>query len=268
MQEVQDNPPERRLNGTHSEATTRQLLVVAVLVCLFAAGMAGLLNYFKFRSHAENLIFERLVVSGQNIESSIRASLALGLQFSDIGTLPERMEREMKTDELTRSIEIFDVDGQVMYSTDRLRAARGIHKRWLEEARGAEGGAWDVRLGHNSAVGIAIKNNFGLVIGYLALRYVEDDLNKNVHAVGRQILLASLLTFILTAALASLALWAVMLGINRDMRAMEAAIDQGGQSGQMKGPFAVPLERFFATVRKAEANVKLLRGQLKDEGTP
>jgi hypothetical protein len=263
MPDAPDSNQERRALATNSETTTRQLIVVAVLVCLFAAGMAGLLNFFKYRSHAENLLNERLVVSGQSIEASIRASLALGLQFSDIGTLPERMERELKTDELTRSIEIFDVDGNVMYSTDRLRAARGIHKRWLEEAREADGGVWNVRDRHNSAVGIAIKNSFGLVIGYLALRYIEDDVNKNVQQVAKQIFLSSLLTFIVTAVLSSLALVAVMMGINRDMRAMEAMIDEGGTAGVIKGPFAVPLERFFATTRKAESNLKLLRKQLK-----
>ena len=68
--------------------TKPQLILVAVLVCLFAVGMAGFLNFFKYRSNAERIIKERLVVTGTSIENSIQSSLALGLQFADLGTLP------------------------------------------------------------------------------------------------------------------------------------------------------------------------------------
>lgn len=263
---------ERRLHSNNDERTTAQLIAVAVLVCLFAAGMAGMLNFFKYRSHAEDLVERRLLVTGQAIEASIRAALSLGMQFSDLGTLPERMERELKTDELTRGIEVFDIDGKSLYSTDSLRAARGVSKRWLEEAREAEGGVWSVKDAHNSAVGIAIKNNFGLVIGYVALRYVEEDVNSSIRTVGRQIALSSLLTFIVTAILSSLALIGVMHGIRRDMRSVEQVLDEPSDRSHaledLKGPFAQPLERFFATVRKAEVNIAMLQEQLRPRGRP
>jgi hypothetical protein len=249
------------------DRTRTQMILVAVLVCLFAAGMAGLLNFFKYRAHAEHLVQERLVVTGLGIEASIRSSLALGMQFSDLGTLPERMERELKSDALTRSIEVFDTDGLSLYSTDRLRAARGSYAAWLVAAKAADGGSWSVKDGHNSAVGIAIKNSIGLVVGYLALRYVEEDVSRSIMVVGKQLALAALLTFLATAGLASLALLVVMHGMSRDMHAMEAWLDASMTPnvapGRLKGPFAKPLSRFFSTVRKAESNIGLLGHQLK-----
>jgi len=117
-----------------------QMILIAVLVCLFAVGMSGLLNFFKYRATADRLIKDRLVVTGAGIENSIRSSLALGLQFSDIGTLPETMDRERSTDELIRTIEVFDNDGNSLYSTDKLRAMRGVPAAWVQEAKDA--GAW------------------------------------------------------------------------------------------------------------------------------
>ncbi|MCC6250774.1 MAG: hypothetical protein IT499_23835, partial [Rubrivivax sp.] len=70
------------------DATKSRMIGVAVVVCGFAVGMAGLLNYFKYRATANRLVTERLVVTGRSVENSIQSSLALGLQFSDIGTLP------------------------------------------------------------------------------------------------------------------------------------------------------------------------------------
>ncbi len=245
------------------------MIVVAVLVCLFASGMAGLLNFFKYRSNVERLIQERLVVTGQGIEASIRSSLALGMQFSDLGTLQEKMERELRNDELTRTIDVFDTEGHSLYSTDRLRAARGIPEAWLREAKNSDDGVWSVKDGHNSAVGVDIKNSFGLVIGYVALRYIEADVSKSVYVVAKQIALSSLLTFILTAILSSLALLGVMSRISRDVSAVEKWLDaqqtEGGArptTADIRGPFGTPLNRFLSTVRKAEANINLLRNQL------
>lgn len=252
--------------------TRTQMFLVAMIVCLFAAGMAGLLNFFKYRANAERLSLDRLVVTGQGIEASIRSSLAVGMQFSDLGTLPEKLDRELGTDDLIRTIEIFDTKGISLYSTDRLRAARGTYAKWLDAAREAEGNVWAVKDGHNSAVGIAVRNNFGLVVGYLALRYVEEQISTPIKEVGRQLALMFILQFLLTAALSSLALYWVMRGITRDMTdiASMLAANHGDpkQSPQtLRGPFAKPLERFFAQVRSVELNIGMLRSQLKS-GAP
>ena len=100
-----------------------QMILVAILVCLFAVGMAGLLNFFKYRSIAERIVQERLVATGQAIENNIQSSLALGMSFSDIGTLPGSLERERATDSLILSIDVLDDEGNLLYSTDRLRLA-------------------------------------------------------------------------------------------------------------------------------------------------
>lgn len=248
--------------------TRTQMFLVAVLVCLFAASMAGLLNFFKYRANAERLALDRLVVTGQGIEASIRSSLAVGMQFSDLGTLPEKLDRELGTDDLIKTIEIFDIQGNSLYSTDRLRAVRGVYAKWLEAAREAEGNVWAVKDDVNSAVGIAVRNNFGLVVGYLALRYNEHQISNPIMAVGRQLALMFVLQFILTAALSALALYLVMRGMTRDMTDISNMLvvnttNAQPDSASMRGPFAKPLERFFTQVRSVEVNIDMLRRQLK-----
>ena len=246
--------------------TKPQLIIVAVLVCLFAVGMAGFLNFFKYRSNAERIIKERLVVTGTSIENSIQSSLALGLQFADLGTLPETLERERATDDLILSIEVFDTEGKPLYSTDRLRAARDVPAAWVEAARLAAPNDWFVKSGTESAAGIAIQNNFGLVIGYLALRYSEEQVSNSMTAVARQLALSALAVFAVSATLASLALVGVMGRLTRDFDAVEAALRNRDGSrlspAVQKGPFGRALRRFFETVRRAEADIAQLRGEL------
>jgi hypothetical protein len=249
-----------------------QMIVIAVLVCFFAVGMSGLLNFFKYRATADRLVKERLVVTGSGIENSIRSSLMLGLQFADIGTLPETMDRERSTDELIRTIEVFDTEGKSLYSTDRLRAMRGVHPAWVEESRNADGVYWMVKAGVNSAVGVPIKNSFGQVIGHVALRFDEAQLNESSMRVARELALNTLVIFAVAAVLASLAVLAVMNRMARDLDAVEASLNAapGGRPAKAptRGPFARPLGKFFGTVRRAESQIALLRGRLDPEVGP
>ncbi len=253
------------------DKTKPQLIVVAVLVCLFAVGMAGLLNFFKYRSNAERIIKERLVVTGSSIENSIQSSLALGLQFSDLGTLPGTLERERATDNLILSIEVFDTDGKPMYSTDRLRAKRQVSEAWLTAARQAAGMDWFVKDDTESAAGIAIQNSFGLVIGYLALRYSEQQVADSTKAVARRLALSAFGVFVVSATLASLALVAVMGRLSRDFDAVEAALrareSARPSAALLNGPFGRALQRFFDSVRSAETDLARLRSEL-ERGTP
>jgi hypothetical protein len=250
------------------------MVLVAVLVCLFAVGMAGLLNFFKYRSNAERLVKERLVVTGAGIEGSIRSSLSLGLQFADLGTLPEMMERERGTDDLIRTIEVFDNDGKPLYSTDRLRMQRAVPENWLKEAReSSDGEPWQVRAGRESAIGIPVRNSFGLVIGHVALRYSQAQVDEGVMAVARELALACLLVFLVAAASASLALLAVMGQTSRDLKLVETVLARnqdpaGPPAASLKGPFGAPLRRFFDTVRMAHSHIAATRARLQRGNEP
>ncbi len=249
------------------DSTSRRMIGVAIAVCGFAVGMAGLLNYFKYRSTASRLVTERLVVSGKSVENSIQSSLALGLQFADIGTLPGTLDREQATDNLILGIDIFDTEGKLLYSTDRLRASRPLPATWLAAARKAGEHDWVVTDGDEAAAGMAVNNNFGLAIGHLAIRFSGDRVREADHAVAREIALSSLLVFLVSAGLSSLALLAVLRRLDADVRKVEAAVRAGDSARAnalaARGPFGPSMQRFQRTTRLAEAQIARLRGQLQ-----
>lgn len=250
------------------ESTERRMIAVAALVCGFAVGMAGMLNYFKYRSTAQRLAKERLLVTGRGIESGIQQSLALGLQFSDIGTLPGTLERERTTDDLIQSIDIFSMEGNLLYSTDRLRVSRPVPAVWRQAADKAKTNDWFVEAGDESAAGMSIENNFGLTVGHVALRYSTEHLDQSTHAVGRQLAVASVIIFLLSSSLASLAVLCVMRRLKRDVCQAEAALLGLGEPGQVakagaEGPFGLLLSRFAGTVRQAETEIADVRARLQ-----
>lgn len=248
------------------DSTKRRMFVVAVLVCGFAVGMAGLLNYFKYRSTAMSIVRDRLLVTGRSVENNINYSLSLGMQFSDIATLQATLERERSTDDLIQGIDVFDTDGRMLYSTDRARSSRPVPEAWLRTARQAAGADWFVADDRAAAAGMNIENSFGLTIGYLAVRFDADRVREDAWAVGREIALGSLGVFAAAAALASLLLLRVMRGLGQDVAGVEAALRTGdaaqAAAGGARGHFGPALRRFFATVREAETSVAELQARL------
>ena len=268
------------------DSTQRRMVGVAVAVCAFAVGMAGLLNYFKYRSTAGRIIEQRLTFTGKSIESSILSSLSLGLQFADLATLPAMMERERATDDLILGIDVFDADGRPLYSTDRLRGNRAAPAAWVAAARKAGNHNWVVHDDEESAVGIAIQNNFGLTIGHLALRYSDERVRAAAQAVARDLAVNSAVLFGVSASLASLALVAVMRRQAHDMLRVEGALRNdgpsrgsgvaglggmggiGGIGGGRSGPFRTALQSFGETVHEAEAELTAARLELQRGAAP
>jgi hypothetical protein len=248
-------------------STRRRLIVVAVVVCGFAVGMAGLLNYFKYCAAADRILTDRLVVTGRAVENSILSSLALGLQFAEIGTLPGVLDRERATDELIVGIDIFDTEGNMLYSTDRLRAKRPVPSAWLKAARAANDGSWRAEMGSEAAAGMTLKNNFNLAIGYLALRYSVERVQQAHNAVATELAVAALAIFAGAATVSSLALLWVMGRLGHNLQVVEQGLGQGeyarASTRALKGPFGPVLRRFLETTRRAEAQIAELRAGLE-----
>lgn len=249
------------------DSTKRRLIGVAVTVCGFAVGMAGLLNFFKYRAAAEKILTERLVVTGRSVENSVQGSLALGVQFNEITTMTNILERERSTDDLIVGIDVFDMEGRMLYSTDRLRANRPAPVAWVAAAKSAgNGGDWRAEENHEAAAGIALRNNFNLTIGYIALRYNVDRVREAAYAVAGELAMQAGLIFAGAAALASLALLWVLNGLGRSLHAVEQGLGQGDalKTGTrlMTGPFGAALRRFVETTRRAEAEIAALRSGL------
>jgi len=241
------------------------MIAVAVLVCMFAIGMAALLNYFKYKSTAEGLVQSRITVTGRSIEHSIQASLSLGLSFSELASLSGQLERERAADDLILGIDVFDTAGRPLYSTDRLRMGRQVPESWLAAAKRAGQSDWSVDSGDDTAVGISIKNNFGLTEGYLVMRYSREKVDRAAFAVARQLALSAAGIFAVAALFASIALTVIMRRFERDMNAVEAALQRSGNvpaEAFNKGPFGPALVRFLEMARVAEAQIAAMRGKL------
>jgi len=255
------------------QRTKRRMIVIAVVVCGFAVGMAGLLNYFKYRATSNRIVTERLVVTGRTIENVVHFALDLGLPFSDIATLPATLQRERNTDDLILGIDIFGDGGRLLYSTDGMRAGRSVPPGWVQAALASRGGEWLVDEPGASAAGMALKNSFGVVIGHLAVRFSHETVADETRAVALELATNTAVVFVLSSLVASLALVSVMQRLGRDVAEAEAALDQA-HPGQVPtallrgGPFQRVLLRFLQTTEDVRHEIGQAQAALEREGRP
>jgi hypothetical protein len=243
-----------------------RFILVALVVSFFAVGMAAFLNYFKYKSTIGNIVKSRVLVVGRGIENSVQASLQLGMQFAELSQLPQLMTREKSSDRLVRGIDVFDASGQVIYSTDRGRVGQKVPAGWTAAAERSKSTEWATEEPEEFVAGISLKNAFDLTVGYLALRYSRDEVERAAATAGREILLAALASFAAIAVVAPLALIVVIRRFERDLRTLEAAashLEDRTQPAPAAGSaFDTAIGHLRASLRDANKSLDDLRAKL------
>lgn len=247
-----------------------RFILVALAVSFFAVGMAAFLNYFKYKSTISNIVKSRVLVVGRNIENSVQASLAIGMQFTELQQLTQLMQREKSSDRLVRGIDVFDTSGQVIYSTDRARMGQKVPTPWVLSAERSKSTEWSSDESEEYVAGISLKNAFDLTVGYLALRYSREEVERASSSAGREILLAALASFIGIAIVAPLALIVVIRRFERDLRTLEAAAthleDRGPQPNTTGSAFDTAIGHLRASLKEANQALDDLRAKLDSAG--
>lgn len=246
-----------------------RFIMVALLVSLFAIGMAAFLNYFKYKSTISNIVRSRVLLVGQGIESSLQASMQVGMQFTDLSQVPQLLERERSADRVIRGIDVFDSQGQVLYSSDPARVGVNVPDLWLDSIRRTKGDSWNSDDQGDFVAGLSVKNNFNLVVGHVALRYSREDVERATAAAGREILMAALGAFGLIVIIAPIALSIVIRRFEQDLRALEAAAshieDKAGpdEGATASGSaFEAAIGSLRASLREANMALDDLRARL------
>jgi hypothetical protein len=243
-----------------------RFIIVALVVSFFAVGMAAFLNYFKYKSTIGGIVKSRVLVIGRGIENSVQASLSVGMQFMELGTMNALLAREKASDRLIRGIDVFDHTGQIIYSTDRARVGEKVPKDWTDASERSKTTEWGIEGANEYVAGISLKNNFDLTVGYLALRYSSDEVERAARVAGREILTASVISFVGIALVAPLALIVVIRRFERDLRTLERAASQLEDRTEPPLPagtaFDTAIGNLRGSLREANASLDDLRAKL------
>jgi len=247
-----------------------RFILVALVVSFFAVGMAAFLNYFKYKSTIGGIVKSRVLVIGRGIENSVQASLQLGMQFSELGTLNQQLARERSADRMIRGMDVFDASGQVIYSSDRSRVGQKVPEAWISAAERSKSTEWSSEAAEDYVAGISLKNSFDLTVGFLAMRYSRDEVDRAAAMAGREILAAALAAFAGIAVIAPLALVVVIRRFERDMSTLEVAAghleDKSASVPSGNSAFDAAIGTLRASLVDANKSLDDLRAKLDAAG--
>ncbi|CAH1658437.1 MAG: hypothetical protein KF735_16710 [Chelatococcus sp.] len=99
----------------------RTLPLFAIIIGL-AMALAAFMTISGVSTAYRDLIRSRMAMVAQDIANDINSALALGLRLPEQMTLPALLSRQATADPLTMSIDVSDVDGVVLFSSNPTRA--------------------------------------------------------------------------------------------------------------------------------------------------
>lgn len=249
-----------------------RFICVALVVSFFAVGMAAFLNYFKYKSTIGGIAKTRVLLVGRGIESSVQASLGLGMQFAELSQLNQLMERERTSDRLVRGIDVFDVAGNILYSTEPQRVGEKVPNQWVDTGERSKANEWSVEDAEEYLAGISVRNAFNLTVGYIGLRYAREEVDQAAKKAGKEILLAALASFVGIALVAPLALIVVIRRFERDLHVLEVATAKLETPGAAipaaaaSGAFGEAITQLRGSLAHANQSLDELRSRLDAAG--
>ena len=248
-----------------------RFICVALVVSFFAVGMAAFLNYFKYKSTIGGIAKTRVLLVGRGIESSVQASLGLGMQFAELSQLNQLMARERTSDGLVRGIDVYDVAGNILYSTDANRVGEKAPLHWVAAGERSKANEWSVEGADEYLAGISVRNAFDLTVGYIGLRYSREEVDRAAAKAGREILLSAVASFVGIALVVPLALIVVIRRFERDLHVLETATSRlespaGAPAPVASGAFGEAITQLRGSLAQANQSLDELRTRLDSAG--
>lgn len=234
-----------------------RVVATTAAICLFAVALTAGLNFYKFQSTLEELLRSRFAFLLRDMRNTLETGIDLGLPLRGLDNAQELIRDQAARDPDILSIEIFDAQGTVLYSTDTSFVGDLVASSWLDHWRRATQDIWGLREPDANTLAITLEDNLGQVAGAIALRSSRRLENEILY--GMALRLATISGAIVLLATATGALFGfVILGpTRRRLLAMEAGT-RGllSEAPAAAWPGPVPdtsFAAFAATTRDAQA---------------
>ncbi len=158
-----------------------RLRLILVVVCVAALAMLGTdrLVTRHFESALQEVNQSRFRFELDTLHAVLGRRMALGLPVSDDSSLRSRLSEVAEQTPEIIAIEIFDIEGIVMLSTDTSFEGDLVSLAWLDMVDRVRGSVateevWIVREGFVNTIGRPFRNSVGETVGSIVLTYRLD----------------------------------------------------------------------------------------------
>lgn len=245
-------------------ALAARLTLALAAVLLLLALLTGLVLEAVRGDATRELRESRFVYSLVQLKQRVETPLALGLGMESQAFLQLQLEAELAADPDILSIDLFDAEGRLLYSTDGEGIRDAVPEGWLQALQAmpepaetelpASTAVWRVPERGGQALGVALRNDFGLEVGGLALRHAVSEIGDEVLRAESLGLGLRLLALALGVGLAGgLGFWLLCRPLDREAAALaEALADAGAEPPAAASGPGAEVARLLQALRRAE----------------
>jgi|SRR5690554_153630 len=196
------------------------------------------------------------------LKQRVEVPLSLGLQVESLDYLQHLLEQEAAAEADILSIDLFNARGEQLFTTDAAGIRQSVPDSWLQEIQAlpapqdeapAAASYWLGEERDGRVLGVALYNDFGLLVGGLALRHRASDVGEALLGPGTLLLLAVAGG---AALLGGLGFWWLSKPIDREAESLAAAL-----RGRAEGPQGSSTE----STALGEDGLRLLKALQKAE---
>jgi len=236
----------------------------AAILCLalLATAVAAAISWLHFpEQRSAQLRGSRFQFSLNSVIGGLESGLRLGLGLADLPGAQEQIDHIRVRDSGILSIDVFDEDGHILFTTDR--GGVGSHLPAARSTPCLEQGGWRGRDEDGSMQCGALRNSYDQVVGGVLLRYQPvtragtlDMLSRHWSATQMTVVTLGLLAVLATLAIG--AAWLRLRPLERRIDALVASIEADAPTPvpvTLAGPLTAALaalERRAAALRDAE----------------
>ena len=155
-------------------------ILCMIVLLLFVISLLFMLSSFKFQTILTNLIANRLSATSPTIYESIESAIDLGLGLGEIQNTERVIFWVQQNNPGIRSIDIFNIKGKILYSTEKQRVEQAVAPYIIENLKIASGHYFQVELDTSFLSAFKLLNNYNQRVGGGSILYSKDDYNRQV----------------------------------------------------------------------------------------
>ena len=203
------------------------------LILTLAVSLTGLMNHYKYRKYLSDLLRDRHALVLQDIGHTIEASLALGLPVDSLSGVNADLQARTLRDAGVLSIEMFDDQGIVLYSSDESLRGDLVSKEWMAAWNTPDKPVW-TRIEHDAhVVGVRVDDVLQRAVGALALRYSRDAFDRKVRAMAVRIAVLCSATVVLVSVIGTI-LTVILTGrLRKRLQRIQGTLEDSGNLPQV-----------------------------------
>ena len=204
---------------------TSRIAIMLALILVAGVAMTTGLSLDKFQRTNADLLTSRFQFVANDLRDRIETQMDLGLALSTLQDVSEELEAYRSNDDAILSIEVFDEDGSVLFSTDPSFIGDLVSENWVREWRAnINSNLWSLLEQDAGVVGVPIQNNLNQNVGSLALRYSREFLDVSAANQKDRLMLAGLIVAFVMALLGFVGCVILLRSTIKDLKSITQAM--------------------------------------------